>query len=108
MDSYFTKTANINVIQSPVAFKPSKHALNRCAPIVYLPPFISLREQVFLVRRIYFDNRLCSILLFDKLPQLLTTISSIGNDILWEMKKAAPPSGGIQPSVAKRKPFKQR
>lgn len=29
-------------------------------------------------------------------------------DILWEMEKAAPPSGGIQPLVAKRKPFKQR
>ena len=30
------------------------------------------------------------------------------DDILWEMEKATPPSGGIQPLVANRKSFKQR
>jgi hypothetical protein len=83
MDSYFAKTANINVIQPPITFEPSEDSLNRGSSAVYPLPFISLSEQVFLMSGIHFDNRLCSILLLDKLSELLATIPSIGNDILW-------------------------
>lgn len=83
MNSYFTKTANINIIQPPVAFEPSENAFNRSASIVDSLPFLRLREQVFLMRGIHFDNRLSPVLLFNELPKLFTTISGIGNDILW-------------------------
>jgi len=82
MNSNFLNTANGDIIQSPITFKPTEKALNRGSSIIESLPFLSFGEQSFFMSFIYLNNWLRSILAFNKVSQLVATIASIGNYIL--------------------------
>ena len=45
MNSYFSNTANSDIIQSPVAFESTEKAFNRASPIIEGFPFLGFNEQ---------------------------------------------------------------
>lgn len=83
MNSYFANTANGDVIQSPVSFKPSEKTLNTASPIIDGLPFLSFREQRLGVCPIDLNNWFGSILASNKLPQVLAAVASITYHVLW-------------------------
>ena len=99
MNSYFTDTANSDVVQSPIALEPRIQAFNTASPVVDFLKFLSFRPKSLslLVAWIYLDNRLGTVLAFYYLSQFFTTVTSITNDIF-----------GVKFAIGKSRLAKQR
>jgi hypothetical protein len=89
MNSYFSNTANGNIVQSPISFEPTKNTLNGGYAIIQILPFFCFNKQRFFMSLVHFNDRLCSILSFNEFSQFRIAIASISNDILRRKSSAS-------------------